>query len=150
MAGRTSNKTFRLLAGAGILLVLGGASLCLFYRCGGKADTAGAGEYETVAERAQTVAGEVKQGIDDAQQGVRRAGENIAASLDGVGVIKSKADTIVTEVSRTGDAIADIEAGIRRIDEIIQTAQQRKITVEGSYGNAGGDDGSNGIVDSPE
>ena len=150
MAGGTKNKTFRLLAGAGILLVLGGASLCLFYRCGGKADTAGAGEYETVAERAQTVAGEVKQGIDDAQQGVRRAGENIAASLDGVGVIRSKADTIVTEVSRTGDAIADIEAGIRRIDEIIQTAQQRKITVEGSYGNAGGDDGSNGIVDSPE
>ena len=150
MAGRTSNKTCRLLAGAGILLVLGGASLCLFYRCGGKADTAGAGEYEIVAERAQTVAGEVKQGIDDAQQEVRRAGENIAASLDGVGVIRSKADTIVTEVSRTGYAIADIEAGIRRINEIIQTAQQRKITVEGSYGNAGGDDDSNGIVDSPE
>ena len=150
MAGGTKNKTFRLLAGAGILLVLGGASLCLFYRCGGEADTAGTGEYETVAERAQAVAGEVKQGIDDAQQGVRRAGENIAASLDGVGVIRSKADTIVTEISRTRDAIADIEAGIRRIDEIIQTAQQRKITVEGSYGNAGGDDGSNGIVDSPE
>ena len=150
MAGRTSNKICRLLAGAGILLVLGGASLCLFYRCGGKADTAGAGKHEAVAERAQAVAGEVKQGIDDAQQGVRRAGENIAESLDGVGVIRSKADTIVTEISRTGDAIADIEAGIRRIDEIIQTAQQRKIAVEGNCGNTGGDDGRNGIVDSPE
>ena len=150
MAGGTSNKTGRLLAGAGILLVLGGASLCLFYRCGGKADTAGAGEYETVAERAQTVAGEVKQGIDDAQQGVRRAGEDIAESLDGVGDIRRAADTIVTEVSRNGDAVADIEAGIRRIDEIIQTAQQRKITMEGSCGSTSGDDGRNGIVDSPE
>ena len=150
MAGRTSHKTSRLLAGAGVLLVLGGASLCLFYRCGGKADTAGAGEYETVAERAQTVAGEVKQGIDDAQQGVRRAGEKIAASLDGVGNIRRAADTIVTEVSRTGDAVADIEAGIRRIDEIIQTAQQRKITMEGNCGSTSGDDGSNGIVCSPE
>ena len=150
MAGRTSNKTCRLLAGAGVLLVLGGASLCLFYRCGGKADTAGAGEYETVAERAQTVAGEIKQGIDDAQQGVRRAGEKIAAGLDGVGDIRRAADTIVTEVSRTGDAIAGIEAGIRRIDEIIQTAQQRKITMEGNCGSTSGDDGSNGIVCSPE
>lgn len=150
MAGGTSNKTGRLLAGAGILLVLGGASLCLFYRCGGKADTAGAGEYETVAERAQTVAGEVKQGIDDAQQGVRRAGEDIAESLDGVGDIRRAADTIVTEVSRNGDAVADIEAGIRRIDEIIQTAQQRKITMEGSCGSTSGNDGRNGIVDSPE
>lgn len=150
MAGRTSSKTCRLLAGAGILLVLGGASLCLFYRCGGKADAAGAGEYETVAERAQTVAGEVKQGIDDAQQGMRRAGEKIAAGLDGVGNIRRAVDTIVTEVSRTGDAVADIEAGIRRIDEIIQTAQQRKITMEGNYDNTSGDDGRNGIVDSPE
>lgn len=150
MAGRTKNKIFRLLAGAGILLVLGGASLCLFYRCGGKADTAGAGEHEIVVERAQTVAGEVKQGIVSAQQGVQRAGEKISAGLDGVGDIIRSADTIVTEISRTGDAVADIEAGIRRIDEIIQTAQQRKITMEGSYGNAGGDDGSNGIVDSPE
>lgn len=150
MAGRTSDKTCRLLAGAGILLVLGGASLCLFYRCGGKADTAGAGKHEAVAERAQAVAGEVKQGIDDAQQGVRRAGENIAESLDGVGVIRRAADTIVTEISRTGDAVADIEAGIRRIDEIIQTAQQREFVMEGNYGNAGGDDGSNGIVCSPE
>ena len=150
MAGRTSNKICRLLAGAGILLVLGGASLCLFYRCGGKADTAGAGEYETVTERAQTVAGEVRQRIDDAQQGVRRSGENIAASLDGVGNIRRTADTIIAEVSRTEDAVADIEAGIRRIDEIIQTAQQRKITMEGNYGNTGGDDGRNGIVDGPE
>lgn len=122
----------------------------MFYQCGDKADTAGAGKHEAVAERAQAVAGEVKQGIDDAQQGVRRAGEKIAASLDGVGVIRSKADTIVTEVSRTGDAVADIEAGIRRIDEIIQTAQQRKITMEGNYGSISGDDGSNGIVCSPE
>ena len=150
MAGRTSNKTCRLLAGAGILLVLGGANLCLFYRCGGKADTAGAGEYETVSERAQAVAGEVKQGIVSAQQGVQRAGEKISAGLDGVGDIIRSADTIVTEVSRTGDAVSDIEAGIRRIDEIIQTAQQRKITMEGNYGNTGGGDGSNGIMDSPE
>ena len=150
MAGGTSNKTDRLLAGAGILLVLGGAGLCLFYRCGGKADTAGAGKHEAVAERAQAVAGEVKQGIDDAQQGVRRAGENIAESLDGVGVIRIKADTIVTEISRTGDAVADIEAGIRRIDEVIQTAQQRKITMEGNCGNTGGDDGRNWIVHSSE
>ena len=150
MAGRTSNKTCRLLAGAGILLVLGGASLCLFYQCGGKADAAGAGEYEAVAERDQTVAGEIKQGIDDAQQEVRRAGEKIAASLDEVGDIRRTADTIVTEVSRTGDAVADIEAGIRRIDEIIQTAQQRKITMEGNYGSTSGNDDSNGIVCSPE
>lgn len=150
MAGGTSNKTCRLLAGAGILLVLGGANLCLFYRCGGKADTAGAGKHEAVAERAQAVAGEFKQGIDDAQQGVRRAGEDIAVSLGRVGDIRRAADTIVTEVSRTGDAVADIEAGIRRIDEIIQTAQQRKITMEGNYGNTSGDDGGNGIVHSPE
>lgn len=150
MAGRTSTKTCRLLAGAGILLVLGGASLCLFYRCRGKADTAGAGKHEAVAERAQAVAGEVKQGIDDAQQGVRRAREGITESLDGVGVIRNRSDTIVTEISRTGDAIADIEAGIRRIDKIIQTAQQRKIAVEGSYDSTGGGDGRNGIVDSPE
>lgn len=150
MAGGTKNKTFRLLAGAGILLVLGGASLCLFYRCGGKADTAGAGEHETVSERAQAVAGEVKQGIVSAQQGVQRAGEKISAGLDGVGDIIRSADTIVTEVSRTGDAIADIEAGIRRIEEIIQTAQHREFPMEGNHGNAGSGDGRNGIMDSPE
>ena len=150
MDGGARKKTLlrRLLVGAGILLV-GGAGLHLLERCGGGADTAGAGQYEAVSERAEGIAGEVRQGIAEAQEGVRRAGGEVAAGIGEVGDIRRAADTIDREISRTGDVIADIEAGIQRIERTLQEAQDRGDPVADGCGSAGGCPGRGDGLGSP-